>query len=71
MASKLITWQRCADLPTIMSSGQSTVIGDKVYFGGGDVDDMFDWGEQFEHLVYCYNTSQDKWSTLPPMANRC
>ena len=69
MASKLITWKRCANLPTVMSSGQSTVIGDKVYFGGGDVDNT-DWGEQFEYLVYCYNTSQDNWTKLPPLPNR-
>ena len=70
MAARQITWKRCTDLPIIMSSGQSTVIGDKVYFGGGDVDDILDWGEQFEYLVYCYNLSQDKWTKLPPMANR-
>ena len=70
MATKLITWKQCADLPIIMSSGQSAVIGDKVYFGGGDVDDVLDWGEQFEYLVYCYSTSQDKWTKLPPLASR-
>ena len=70
MAAKLITWKQCADLPIIMSSGQSTVIGDKVYFGGGDVDDVLDWGEQFEYLVCCYSISQDKWTKLPPLSNR-
>lgn len=64
-----ITWKQCADLPTVMSSGQSTVIGDKVYFGGGDVDNT-DRSEQLEYLVYCYDTSQDKWTTLPPLPNR-
>ena len=64
-----IIWKQCADLPTVMSSRQSTVIGGKVYFCGGDVDDN-DWGEQFEYLVYCYDTSQDKWTTLPPLPNR-
>ena len=64
-----ITWKQCADLPTVMSSGQSTVIGGKVYFGGGDVDNN-DFSEKLEYLVYCYNISQDKWLSLPPLPNR-
>ena len=69
MAARLITWKQCANLPITTSSGQSTVIGDKVYFGGGDVDNT-DWGEQFEYVVYCYNISQDSWTKLPPLPNR-
>ena len=35
---------------------------DKVYFGGGDTDRVQDG-----HIVYCYDPSQDKWTTLPPV----
>ena len=42
--------------------GKTTVINGKVYCGGGyaDVDDD-------EYIVYCYDPSQDKWTTLPPL----
>ena len=44
-----------------MNSGKTTVINGKVYCGGdADVDDN-------RYLVYCYDPSQDKWTTLPPL----
>ena len=54
-----ITWKQCAELPTEMTVGKTTVINGKVYCGGGATDD--------EHTVYCYDPSQDKWTTLPPL----
>ena len=38
------------------------MINSKVYCGGGLTDD--------EYTVYCYNPSQDKWTTLPPLPVR-
>ena len=48
-----------------MSDGKTTVINSKVYCGGGETDD---YGDQ--HIVYCYDPSQDNWTTLPPLPVR-
>ena len=56
-----ITWKQCAELPTGMSSGKTTVINGKVYCGGGTTD-----SPNNDYIVYCYDPSQDKWTTLPP-----
>ena len=48
-----------------MSFGKTTVINGKVYCGGGGADDDDD-----ERIVYCYDPSQDKWTTLPPLPVR-
>ena len=56
-----ITWKQCANLPNGSSSGKTTVINGKVYYGGGDTT------VNKEHIVYCYVPSQDKWTTLPPL----
>ena len=48
-----------------MSDGKTTVINGKVYCGGGET---YDYGDQ--HVVYCYNPSQDNWTTLPPLSVR-
>ena len=45
-----------------MSYGKTTVINDKVYCGGGYTNSLDD-----EYIVYCYDPSQDKWTTLPPL----
>ena len=42
-----------------MYGGKTTVINDKVYCGGGETDDQY--------IVYCYDPSQDNWTTLPPL----
>ena len=47
-----------------MSSAQTTVINGKVYCGGGGTDDDDD---DNEYVVYCYDPSQDNWTTLPPL----
>ena len=57
-----ITWQRCKDLPSKLSEGQTIVLNGKVYYGGGNTDNKAD-----EYVVYCYDPSQDKWTTLPPL----
>ena len=56
-----ITWEDCAQLPTGLAGGKTTVIEGKVYFGGGggSVDSEF--------IVYCYDPSGDNWTTLPPL----
>ena len=46
-----------------MINGKTTVINDKVYCGGlTNGDDEF--------IVFCYDPSQDKWTTLPPLPAR-
>ena len=50
-----------------MSTGKTTVINGKVYCGGGVTGDDDD---DDEYIVYCYDPSQDKWTTLPPLPVR-
>ena len=59
-----ITWKQCAELPTAICNGKTTVINGKFYCGGGVTNDTND---DNQYLVYCYNLSQDKWTTLPPL----
>ena len=61
-----ITWKQCAELPTRLNSGKATVINGKVYCGGTADDD----NDNDEYIVYCYDSSQDKWTTLPPLPVR-
>ena len=58
-----LTWKQCADLPTDLAEGQSTVISGKVYYGGSA-------STMNECTVYCYDPQRDKWSTLPPLPVR-
>ena len=62
-----ITWKRYTKLPTRMNNAKTTVINGRVYCGGGIADDGC--GSD-EHIVYCYDLSQDKWTTLPPLPVR-
>ena len=48
-----------------MHRGKVSVINKKVYCGGGKTDDINDM-----YTVYCYNPSQDYWSSLPPLPIR-
>ena len=57
--------KQCAQLPTKLSRGNATVINGKVYCGGGDTDNVDE-----KYIVYCYDPSQDKWTTLPPLPVR-
>ena len=59
-----ITWKQCNKLPVKLSQGKATVINGKVYCGGGVTDDN---DEEDEYIVYCYDPSQDKWTSLPPL----
>ena len=47
-----------------MVNGKTTVINGKVYCGGGGTD-----GDG-QFIIYCYDPSQDKWTTLPPLPAR-
>ena len=60
-----ITWKLRAELPIRFSEGNATSINGKVYFGGGETDD--DDNDDDIYTVYCYDPSQDKWTTLPPL----
>ena len=57
-----ITWKQCADLPTELVSGKTAVINGKVYCGGGGAA-----ADDVRYNVYCYDPSQDNWTTLPPL----
>ena len=59
-----ITWKQCADLPTKLGLGKTTVINGKIYCGGGETND------DDKYIVYCYDPSQDNWTTLPPLPVR-
>ena len=45
-----------------MSNGNTTIINGKIYCGGGDTAPNDD-----QYIVNCYDPSQDKWTTLPPL----
>ena len=61
-----ITWKQCSELPTQLSTGKTTVINGKVYFGGGDTYN----NDRDNYIVYCYDPSQDNWTTLSPLPVR-
>ena len=56
-----IIWKRCADLPKKLGSGKTTIINGQVYCSG-DTNDNDD-----RYIVYHYDSSQDNWTTLPPL----
>ena len=58
-----ITWKQCANLPIGLGEGVTIIINDKVYFGGVTYSDD-------DYIVYCYDPSQDKWTTLSPLPVR-
>ena len=61
-------WKRCMDLPIKLNFLKSTTINGKVYCGGGQTDDDDD--DEYMYIVYCYDPSQDNWTTLPPLPVR-
>ena len=63
MLQAKLNWKQCADLPTEMSEGQATLVGGKVYYGGGAGANSHN-----AFSVHCYDPSQDKWTTLPPLS---
>ena len=62
-----IIWRECANRLTKVSNGNTTVISGKVFYGGVSSDNEAD---VLEYTAYCYNPSQDKWTTLPPLPVR-
>ena len=44
-----------------MNSAQAVVIGEKVYLGGGNTENV-----EYDHQVFQYDPSRDEWSRLPP-----
>ena len=56
-----ITWKECTELPAELSAGKTIVINGKVYCGGGGTD------LDNQSVIYCYDQSQDKWTTLLPL----
>ena len=48
-----------------MHRGKVSVINKKVYYGGGKTDDTNNM-----YTVYCYDPSQDYWSSMPPLPIR-
>ena len=60
-----ITWKQCAELPTKLNTGKAIVISGKVYCGGG-----LTYVNADKYAVYCYDPSQDRWTTLPPLLVR-
>ena len=60
-----ITWKQCKETPVRLSWGKTIVINGKVYCGGGATDRDDDW-----YIVYCYDPSQDNWTTLQPLPVR-
>ena len=62
-----LSWTSCSDLPTKLSEGKATIIDKMVYCGGGTTDGD---DEESEYIVYSYNLTQDKWTTLPPLPVR-
>ena len=59
-----VTWRRSTRLPIRINNVRIAIINGKVYCGGGITDDSC---RDDEHIVYCYDPLQDKWSTLPPL----
>ena len=45
-----------------MHDGTAIVNNGKVYYGGGETD-----VDEDELMIYCYDLSQEKWTTLPPL----
>ena len=62
-----IIWNQCTALFIKLSGGATTVVNGKVYHGGGGTDGNDDDGE---YIVYCYDPSQQAWTTLPPLPVR-
>ena len=59
-----ITWKECAELPIRFIDIKATVIKGKVYYRVGN-----SHGRDL-YIVHCYDPSQDKWTTLPPLPVR-
>ena len=56
---KNISWSSGEPLVTTLHQGQSVLIGDKMYYGGGFASD-----EVHKYYVYCYDTVLGNWTTI-------
>ena len=56
-----LQWKTRADMPEGVAWAQAVVMGEKVYIGGGNTQNLDDMRQVFQ-----YDSSQDKWSRLPP-----
>ena len=56
-----LQWKTCADMPEGVAWAQAVVMGEKVYIGGGNTQNLGDMRQVFQ-----YDPSQDEWSRLPP-----
>ena len=54
-----ISWKSGESLKTTLFQGQSVVVGDKMYYGGGVADD-----EVHKYIVYCYHPKLDIWTKV-------
>ena len=48
-----------------MDGTKTTILNGKIYYGGGMTKNDDD-----KYIVYCYDPSQDNWTTLPPLPVR-
>ena len=60
-----ISWKECAQLPVALNRGKATVVNNKVYCGAGY--EQNSKSDSHLYAVYCYDPSQDQWTTLPPL----
>ena len=60
-----VYWKQCADLPAKLSAGKAEAINGNIYCGGGKAAANDD-----DYNIYCYDPSQDNWTTLPPLPVR-
>ncbi len=57
-----ISWKSGQDLQTTLHKGQTVILEDVMYFGGGFAEE-----EVHKYNVYCYHPRKDKWTTLPSL----
>lgn len=64
-------WRPCAAIPTKLGVGTTVLINGKVYCRPGVAADFTADDKVDRYIVYCYDPSQDRWTTLPPITVRC
>ena len=60
-----MTWITCSNLPIRIYNASVAVDDNYVYVSAGSSPD-----DQSYNIVYCYNITTDKWTTLPPPGHR-
>ena len=56
-----LQWKRCADMPVEMARPQVVVMGEKVYIGGADTEDVENYNQVFQ-----YNLARDEGAVSLP-----